>query len=78
VPLWVFLCKIKLEVWLGVHILRSNQKIKVMTKEEKKLVKILKDYKKALLTLDQSEIKENFIIKFAIMQINDEIFDIED
>jgi hypothetical protein len=44
-----------------------------MTKEEKKLVKILKDYKKALLTLDQSEIKENFIIKFAIMQINDEI-----
>jgi hypothetical protein len=67
-----------LEVWLGVHILRSNQKIKVMTKEEKKLVKILKDYKKALLTLDQSEIKENFIIKFAIMQINDEIFDIED
>ena len=48
-----------------------------MTKEEKKLVKILKDYKKALLTLDQSEIKENFIIEFAIMQIEDEIFDIE-
>jgi hypothetical protein len=49
-----------------------------MTKEEKKLIQILEDYKKALLTLDQSKINEyNFNIKMAIMQINDEIFDIE-
>jgi len=50
-----------------------------MTKEEKKLVKILKDYKKALLTLDQSKInKYRFNIKGTIMQIEDEIFDIKE
>ena len=48
-----------------------------MTKEEKKLIQILEDYKKALLTLNQSMIS-NFNIRGAIMQINDEIFDIED
>jgi hypothetical protein len=53
-------------------------KNQIMTKEEKKLIQILEDYKKALLTLDQSKIHEyNFNIKMAIMQINDEIFDIE-
>ena len=73
---WVFLCKIKLEVWFEVHIFMvlKNQ---IMTKEEKKLVQILEDYKKALLTLNQSMIS-NFNIRGAIMQINDEIFDIED
>ena len=72
---WVFLCKIKLEVWFEVHIFMvlKNQ---IMTKEEKKLVQILEDYKKALLTLNQSMIS-NFNIRGAIMQINDEIFDIE-
>ena len=73
---WVFLCKIKLEVWFEVHIFMvlKNQ---IMTKEEKKLIQILEDYKKALLTLNQSMIS-NFNIRGAIMQINDEIFDIED
>ena len=72
---WVFLCKIKLEVWFEVHIFMvlKNQ---IMTKEEKKLIQILEDYKKALLTLNQSMIS-NFNIRGAIMQINDEIFDIE-
>ena len=50
-----------------------------MTKEEKKLVQIMKDYKKALLTLDQSKInKFRFNIEGAIMQVEDEIFDLEE
>ncbi len=47
-----------------------------MNKEERKLVAILKDYKKALKTLDQSKLA-SFNLEGAIMQIDDEIFDIE-